>query len=134
MEIENFKVGQSCELKKKFTEKDVLNFASLSMDLNPVHVDKKYAENSIFKGQIVHGFLSSSLISAIIGTKMPGPGSIYLHQDLNFKKPVYIDDEVKGVVTIKEINKEKSIIHLDTFCYNSKNEIVVDGSAIIKLL
>lgn len=132
MNINDFKIGQSCELKKKFTEEDVLLFASLSMDTNPIHIDKQYAEKSMFGKQIVHGFLSSSLISAIIGTKMPGPGSIYINQNLNFKKPVYIGDEVKAIVTIKNIKYEKSIIYLETICYNTLNEITVEGEAIIK--
>lgn len=134
MKVEELKIGQSCELKKMFTEEDVKTFASLSLDTNPVHINKDYAKDSIFKAQIVHGFLSSSLISAVIGTKMPGPGSIYLHQDLNFKKPVYIGEEVKAVVKITDIKKEKSIITLETFCYNEKDEIVVEGCAIIKIL
>lgn len=132
MKIEDFKIGQSCELRKIFSEEDVLKFASLSLDTNPIHIDKQYAEKSVFGKQIVHGFLSSSLISAVIGTKMPGPGSIYLHQNLNFKKPVYIGDEVKAIVTIKDINIEKSIIYLDTMCYNSLDNIVIEGNAIIK--
>ncbi len=104
------------------------------MDFNPVHLDEKYVENTIFKKRIVHGYLYGSLISAIIGTKMPGPGSIYIHQEMNFKKPVFLDEVVTAVVKITEIKPEKSIIYLETICYKNNNEIVLDGKAIIKLV
>lgn len=82
MRFEELYIGQSYSLSKRFTTDDVEKFATLSMDTNPVHLDTEYAEHSIFKHRIVHGFLSSSLISAIIGTRLPGNGSIYLKQDL----------------------------------------------------
>ena len=134
MKINDLTIGMTCELRKTFFENDVVSFASLSLDTNPVHLDAEYAAKSIFKKQIVHGFLTGSLISAIIGTKMPGPGSIYLHQEMNFKKPVFLGEEVRAVVTITSIKEEKSIVYLQTNCYNPQNEIVVEGSAIIKLI
>lgn len=133
MKIEELKIGDSFELCKSFSEQDVNLFSKLSLDTNPIHIDEDYAKDSIFKRKIVHGFLSSSLISAIIGTRLPGPGSIYLHQELNFKKPVYIGEQVRALVTINDIKLEKSIIYLQTNCYNSNNEITVEGNAIIKL-
>lgn len=133
MKIDDLFIGQSCEMSKTFTEQDVLTFSVLSLDTNPIHLDEKYAESTIFKRRIVHGFLSSSLISAIIGTKMPGPGSIYLHQEMNYKKPVFIGDLVKAVVTVTDINREKSIVYLQTNCYNSNNELTVEGKAVIKV-
>lgn len=133
MKIEDLFIGQSYEMSKTFTEQDVETFSNLSLDTNPIHLDEKYAESTVFKRKIVHGFLSSSLISAIIGTKMPGPGSIYLHQEMNFKKPVFIGDVVKAVATITDINKEKSIIYLQTNCYNGGDELTVEGKAVIKL-
>lgn len=134
MKIEDLYIGLSYELKRTFYEKDVLSFADLSMDNNPVHINKKFANQSIFKRQIVHGFLSGSLFSAIIGTKMPGIGSIYLHQEMNFKKPVYIGEEVRAVVTITDIKFEKSIVYLQTNCYDPQNEVTIEGKAIIKLI
>lgn len=133
MNIKDLVVGQTCEMRKTFTEEDVKFFSVLSNDTNPIHLDSEYASKSIFKKQIVHGYLSSSLISAIIGTKMPGPGSIYLHQDLNFRRPVFIGEEVRAEVTVQDINIEKSTVTLQTNCYNPNNEITVEGSAIIKL-
>lgn len=134
MQINDLSVGMSYELRKTFCEKDLFTFADLSLDSNPVHLDASYAAQSIFKKQIVHGFLTGSLISAIIGTKMPGPGSIYLHQDMDFRKPVYLGEEVRALVTITNIKTEKSIVYLQTNCYNSQNEIVIEGNAVIKLI
>lgn len=133
MKIEELKIGDSFELCKSFSEQDVNLFSKLSLDTNPIHIDEDYAKDSIFKRKIVHGFLSSSLISAIIGTRLPGAGSIYLHQELNFKKPVYIGEQVRALVTINDIKLEKSIVYLQTNCYNSNNEITIEGNAIIKL-
>ena len=109
MKIEELKKGDSFELCKSFTEEDIKRFAELSLDTNPIHIDVEYAKKTIYKKPIVHGFLSSSLISAIIGTKLPGPGSIYLNQDLNFKRPIYIGEQIRAVVTIIDIKLEKSI-------------------------
>ena len=134
MKIEDLYIGQSAKLSKRFTDSDVRQFAEISLDKNPVHLNQDYASHSMFKSRIVHCFLSSSLISAIIGTIMPGEGSIYLKQDLNFRKPIYLDELVTAEVTITEIKKDKSIVYLSTNCYNEKNELAVEGSAIIKLL
>jgi len=127
-------VGQEASISKSFTAKDVELFAELSTDCNPVHLDESYAQNTIFKKRIVHGYLYGSLISAIIGTKLPGPGSIYIHQEMNFKKPVFLNEIVTAVIKITEIKPEKSIIYLETICYKNENEIVLDGKAIIKLV
>lgn len=133
MIINELIIGQKCEMRKVFSEDDVKSFSLLSNDTNPIHLDESYASNFIFKKRIVHGFLSSSLFSAIIGTIMPGPGSIYLHQDLDFRKPVYIGEEVRAVVEITNIKVEKSVVYLSTKCYNEKDEITVEGNAVIKL-
>lgn len=130
--MENIKVGESAYLEKIFLEQDVVVFSKLSMDTNPIHLDHDYAKNTIFKNNIVHGFLVGSLISAVIGTILPGPGAIYLHQDLNFKRPVYIGEKVKATVTIDEIRQDKPIIRMYTVCTNERSEVVVDGYAIIK--
>jgi 3-hydroxybutyryl-CoA dehydratase len=127
-----YKVGDKETVKKTFTSEEVELFAVLSTDKNPVHLDDTYAANTIFKKRIVHGFLVGSLISAILGNKMPGNGSIYLSQAMSFKRPVYLNDEVTCVVEIMEIISEKSIYKLSTNCYNSNNEIVIEGNAVIK--
>lgn len=132
--MKDFKIGQESSISKAFTKKDVELFAQLSLDNNPVHLDENYAVNSIFKQPIVHGFLYASLISATLGTKLPGPGSIYLHQEMNFKKPVYIGEEVTAKVIITDMNIEKSLVYLSTTCFKNENEIVLEGKAIIKLI
>ena len=132
MKMRNFKIGQEEKLKKVFTGEDVEMFAKLSMDMNPVHIDEEYAKNSFFGRRIVHGFLSSSLISAVIGTQLPGPGAIYLHQDINFRKPVYLGDEITAIVRVVNIKPEKRLLYLDTKCVNTNGDIVVDGEAIVK--
>ncbi len=132
--MNNLIIGQEATIVKSFTENDVEIFSKLSCDNNPVHLNEEYAKNTVFKKRIVHGFLYGSLISAVIGTKMPGPGSIYLHQEMNFKKPVYLNESVTALVRITELKPEKSLIYLDTFCYKNDNEIILEGKAIIKLV
>lgn len=125
-------IGQTASLSKAFSSEEVLLFSKLSMDTNEVHTDEGYAKNTIFKQRIVHGFLSGSLISAVIGTILPGKGAIYLHQDMDFKKPVYHDEEIVAQVTVEKINLEKHIYYLKTQCFNKLGELKIDGNAIIK--
>ena len=134
MRIDELYIGQSCSLSKSFSLEDVKAFACLSQDNNPVHLDQEYAENSVFHNRIVHGFLSGSLFSAIIGTQLPGYGSIYLGQTLNFKKPVYHDQLITATVTVIDIRKDKPIVKLSTVCKNEHDEVVIDGEAIVKLI
>ena len=133
MNIDVFCVGQSASLKKAFDSEEVMAFANLSLDSNPIHINKEYAKNSMFGKRIVHGFLVGSLISAVFGTKLPGEGAIYLHQEMNFRKPVYHGDEVTAIVVITEIRKEKQVLFFDTQCVNQKGEVVIDGKAILKV-
>jgi 3-hydroxybutyryl-CoA dehydratase len=134
MGITDYHIGQQEYLSKVFTLNDVRQFAKLSLDTNPVHLDEEYAKATFFKQRIVHGFLVGSLISAVLGNKLPGPGAIYLHQELNFKKPVYFGDEIKALVKIIDIKLEKSLLFLETTCYKNKTEIVIEGKAIVKLI
>ncbi|MCF0201630.1 MAG: MaoC family dehydratase [Bacteroidales bacterium] len=134
MKITDFYVGQSYEMRKAFSSEEVARFAALTLDDNPLHLDEAFASKSVFGQKIVHGYLSSSLFSAIIGTKMPGQGAVYLKQDLNFRKPVFHDEEIRAVVSVEEINVEKSVLRLSTVCYNAKNEVVIDGMAVVKIL
>lgn len=131
--METLRIGQSASIEKCFTREDVLAFSRLSMDTNPVHLDREYAKTTVFKDNIVHGFLVGSLISAVIGTILPGPGSIYLHQDMDFKKPVYIGEKIKATVTVEEIRADKPIVRMSTKCMNDRHDVVVDGHAVIKV-
>lgn len=133
MRINELYVGQSCTLSKRFTSDDVRLFANLSMDKNPIHLDDEYAAKSPFGKTLVHGFLTGSLFSAIIGTLLPGNGSVYHSQTMNFRKPIFHNQEVTAKVTIAEIRKDKPIVTLETICFNDKNEIVIDGTALVKV-
>jgi 3-hydroxybutyryl-CoA dehydratase len=125
-------VGDSASLSKTVTESDILSFAGLTMDFNPVHVNAEYAKESIFKERIAHGMLSAGFISAVLGTTLPGPNAIYLGQELKFTAPVKIGDTVTATATITEKKDEKRILKLKTVVTNQRGEVVVDGNAVIK--
>lgn len=133
MKIDDFYIGQTASLKKVFSTDDVKAFAELSLDRNPIHLDEEYAESTLFGKRIVHGFFVGSLISAVFGTKLPGEGAIYLHQEMNFRKPVYHGQEITATVMVTNIRKDKSILYFDTICKNEADEIVIDGKAILKV-
>lgn len=133
MKIENYYIGQSATLKKVFKSDEVMAFADLSLDNNPIHIDEDYAEHSRFGRRLVHGFFVGSLISAVFGTKLPGEGAIYLHQEMNFRKPVFHGDEITATVTVTDIRKDKSILYFDTKCENDRGEVVIEGKAILKV-
>jgi len=128
----DIKVGDQASLSKTITEHDILTFAGVSMDFNPVHVDAEYAKNSLFKERIAHGMLSASFISAVLGTTLPGPNTIYLSQELKFTAPVKIGDTVTATVTVTEKRDDKRIIKLKTVVTNQRGEVVVDGNAVVK--
>ena len=128
--VEDLSVGQSESLLKKITEKDIKTFSILTGDTNPVHVNDDFAKKTIFKKKIAHGFLSASLISTVIATKLPGPGSIYLSQTLKFLSPVFIDDEVVTKITIKSIDllKKRVILTTESFILEKK---IITGEALV---
>jgi 3-hydroxybutyryl-CoA dehydratase len=131
LRYEDIKIGDVAEYSKTITEKEVLGFAEISGDCNPVHVDKEFAERSMFKRQIVHGILSGSLISTVLGTKLPGINTIYMKQDFQFKAPVYFGDELTARAEVTEKKDDKHIIKLRTFVTNQDGKIVVDGEAVV---
>lgn len=133
MRIDDFYIGQTASLKKVFRTEDVEAFASISRDCNPIHLDPIYAEKSMFGKRIVHGFLVGSLISAVFGTQLPGEGAIYLHQEMNFRKPVFHGEEITATVVVTNIRTDKSILYFDTTCVNERGEIVIEGKAILKV-
>ena len=126
-------VGDTASLSKAFSEEEVLQFANISADKNPLHLDRDFGEASIFGQRIVHGILVASLFSGIIGMKLPGEGSIYLGQSLTFKEPVAIDEKVTASVEIIHIRKDKPIVTLRTVCVNSKGTVVIEGEAVVKV-
>lgn len=129
----NYNVGDKASVGKTISETDVYLFAGISGDFNPVHINQVEAKSSVFGKQIVHGFLAGSLISNVIGMKLPGPGTIYMEQDMRFKKPVYIGDTLTAMVEVSEIvNEGKNILRLETKVLNQSDEIVISGYAIVK--
>lgn len=133
MDYNKIKVGDSATISKCFFEEDVVDFADLSTDNNPIHLDKQYAEHTVFKKNIVHGMLVSSLISSVLGTKLPGEGSIYLKQSLEFLKPVYFGEECTAEVKVVSKNDDKRILVLETFITKNNGKTkVVSGQAVIK--
>ena len=131
---EDIKVGDEASLTKTITDAQIVDYAGLTGDTNPVHLDAEYAAQSMFGERIAHGMLVAGLISAVLGTQLPGPNSIYLGQDLKFRAPVKIGDTVKAVVTVTEKRDDKRIIKLGTTVSNQRGEIVIDGAAVIKKL
>lgn len=128
--IEDLEVGMEASLSKVVGEQDLESFAAISGDNNPVHLDEEYAANSIFKGRIAHGILTAAYISAVLGTKLPGPGSIYISQSLNFRAPVRIGDEVVATVKVSDLNTEKRRVTLECAC-KIGNKTVLDGQAVL---
>lgn len=133
MEFEELKIGQSYEMKRAFSQDEVMAFVNLSHDTNPIHIDAEFAKTTQFGKIIVPGFLTGSLFSAIIGTKFPGFGSVYMKQDMMFRKPVLLDQQVTAIVTVKELYPEKRRVLLETRCVDENNEILIDGTALVKM-
>jgi len=122
-------IGDKAHYTKHLSEEDVLLFARISGDVNPVHLDEDFAKSTPFGGRIAHGIWSASLISAAIATELPGPGSIYLGQNLQFKRPVFISDTLTVELEIKEkIDKRKRVI-IDCKVSNQKDQVVLTGEA-----
>ncbi len=126
--LEDLQVGMSADFTKTVTEADIVAFAEVSGDTNPVHMDEAFAAATPFKGRIAHGMLGASLISTVLGTKLPGPGCIYVSQDLRFKAPVRIGDTVVAKVTVTEIVAEKRRVTFACEC-RVGDTVVIDGAA-----
>lgn len=133
MEFEQLKIGQSYTMSRIFTQQDVKDFASLSYDTNPLHTDAEYAQSTRFGQLIVPGFLTASMFSAIIGTKFPGKGTIYLSQNMSFWKPVFPEKEVVAEVAVKELYPSKRRALLETCCYDENHELLISGTALVKM-
>lgn len=126
--LEDLEIGQRASYAKTITEADVVLFAGISGDDNPVHINAEYAAGTMFKERIVHGMFSAALISAVLGTRLPGPGAIYVDQQLSFKAPVHIGDTVTATATVKEINHERRRVVLETVC-TVNGKVVAEGVA-----
>jgi 3-hydroxybutyryl-CoA dehydratase len=128
--LEDLSVGMTAIYAKTMTDADIVMFAGISGDTNPIHLNEEFSGGTVFEGRIAHGMLTASLISTVIGTKLPGPGCIYLKQSLNFKAPVKAGDTVTARVTIREIVAEKKRVIMDTVC-SIGDAVILDGEATI---
>ena len=129
-DIEDLKVGMTARFSKTITEADIVLFAGASGDNNAMHINEEFAQTTAFKGRIAHGMLTASVISAAIAGRLPGPGTVYLGQNLRFKAPVRPGDTVHATVTVKELFPEKRRVALTTVCaVNGK--VVIEGDALV---
>lgn len=129
--IEQLQVGDTAQFSKTLSESDIYLFAGITGDLNPAHINEDYAKNTHFKTRIAHGMLTASFISTVIGTMLPGPGTIYMRQEVNFLAPVKIGDTITAIVEVLEIVADKKRVRLKTDCVNQDNTTVVDGEALV---
>ena len=129
--INEIKIGDSAEFAKTISEADIYLFAGVTGDLNPFHVNEEYSRKTFFKGRIAHGMLLAGFISAVVGCKLPGPGAIYVKQELNFMAPARIGDTITARATVIEVITEKNRVVLRTTCTNQNDEIVLDGEAML---
>ncbi len=128
--LEDLSVGMTSIFAKTVTEADIVLFAGISGDTNPVHINQLFAEGSMFKERIAHGMLSASFISTVVGTRLPGPGCIYINQNLRFRAPVKAGDTVVARATVKEILPERRRVVLATVCTVGET-VVIDGEAVM---
>jgi len=126
--FEELAVGQSASMGRTITEADIVMFAAVTGDTNPVHLNAEYAAGTMFKQRIAHGMLSAGLISAVLGTQLPGPGTVYLGQTLKFRAPVKIGDTVTATVTVSALDAEKKRATLSTVC-TVGGKPVIEGEA-----
>ena len=131
MRFDELSIGLSAEFGKTITDADVVLFAGLTGDFNPVHVNAPEAERSRFGGRIAHGMIGAGLISAVLGTRLPGPGCIYMNQTLRFTAPVRIGDTVTARVEVLELVPAKRRARLATVCRNQRGETVIEGEALV---
>jgi len=132
VDFEDLRVGQTASLGKTISEADILMFAAVSLDTNPVHLNEEAAKASIFGTRIAHGMLSAGLISAVLGTQLPGPGTLYMSQQLRFRAPVKIGDTVTATVEVTALNEEKKRATLKTIC-TVGDEVVIEGEAYVQV-
>ncbi len=129
--INELKVRERAEFSKTVSETDIYLFAGITGDMNPAHINEAYARTTFFKTRIAHGLLPAGLISNVIAMKLPGPGTIYLRQELNFKAPVRIGDTITAQVEVLEIMKEKKHVRLKNICTNQDGSVGLDGEAVV---
>ena len=128
--LEDLKPGMSAMFGKTVTDADIVAFAGVSGDTNPIHLHDGFARTTRFGQRIAHGMLSGSFISTVIGTKLPGPGAVYISQTMNFMAPVLIGETIKAVATSTAIDEKRRRVTLKTQCLNG-DKVVIDGEAVV---
>lgn len=129
--IHELNVGDAAQFTKTVSESDIYLYAGITGDLNPAHIDEEYAKGTFFKTRIAHGMLLAGFVSTVVGNKLPGPGTIYVRQELNFLAPVRIGDTVTARVEVAEIIADKNRARLKTICVNQDGTTVLDGEALV---
>ncbi|MDD4291339.1 MAG: MaoC family dehydratase [Clostridia bacterium] len=132
MTFGDLKIGQKASITKTFTDEDVRAFAKISCDTNPLHLDEEFAKTTVFGRRIVHGICTCGLISAVLANKLPGPGTIYLGQEVRFTAPVFLGDTVTAELEIIEIREDKHIVKLSSTCTNQDGKAVITGVSTVK--
>ncbi len=127
--IDEIEIGQHAEFAKTIAEADIYLFAGVTGDLNPFHVNEDFAKDTFFKGRIAHGMLLAGFVSTVIGCHLPGPGAIYISQDLKFRAPARIGDTITARAEVIEVDLEKNRVVLKTTCTNQNGTLVLDGQA-----
>ena len=133
MKFSEIEIGSKFEFEKNITSSDVLEFSKVTGDNNPIHLDDSYAKTTIFKQKIVHGLFIGSLFSKAIASDLPGPGSIYINQSMNFIRTIFHDSTVRICIEVESLKHEKQIVFLKTTCWID-DQMVIDGTAIVKCL
>jgi len=129
--FQDIEVGQFAERRRTITKDDILRFAEVSGDQNPICVDEEYAKKTVFRRKMAPGLMVASMISAILGTQLPGPGTIYLEQNLEFVAPVRIGDEITARVEVIAKDETSKTVTLKTICLNQRDKLVINGKAVV---
>jgi len=130
--VNELNIGDRASFQKTISEVEIALFAGISADFNPLHINIEAIKKTKHKGRIAHGLLTAGLISAIIGTKLPGIGTLYVEQDLKFTNPVYAGDTIKANVEVISIDIARNIVILNTYCVNQDGVTVIEGKAVVK--
>ena len=131
---EDIKIGQHAEYVRTVTSEDIEMFGQVSGDYNPLHFNEDWAKTTMFKGRIAHGILTATYVSTVIGMKLPGPGTVYISQNMKFRRPVRIGDTITARVEVISKNDEKEFLTLKTACINQEDKVVLDGEAVVTLM
>ena len=131
-DFEDLEIGTTATFSKTVTDADIVLYAGVSGDTNPVHLDQEYASKTMFQSRIAHGMLTASFLSAVLGARMPGPGAVYLSQSLRFRAPVRIGDTVRATATVTALDAKRRRATLETKC-TVAGSVVVDGEAVVML-